>query len=30
MNMFYKGHIEKVQMDVCKLGKMDVILVSRP
>jgi len=24
--MFYKGHIERVRMDVCELGKMDVIL----
>jgi len=26
VNMFYKGHIERVQMDVCELGKTDVIL----
>jgi len=26
MNMFYKGHVERVQMDVSKLGKMDMIL----
>ena len=26
VNMFYKGHVERVQMDVCKLGKTDVIL----
>jgi len=26
VNMFYKGHIERVRMDVCELGKMDVIL----
>ena len=26
MNMFYKEHVERVQMDVCKLGKTDVIL----
>ena len=23
--MFYKGHVERVQMDVCELGKTDVI-----
>jgi len=26
VNMFYKGHVERVWMDVCELGKMDVIL----
>jgi len=26
VNMFYKGHVERVQMDICKLGKTDVIL----
>ena len=26
VNMFYKGHIERVQMDVCELGKTDIIL----
>jgi len=26
VNMFYKEHVERVQMDVCKLGKTDVIL----
>ena len=26
VSMFYKGHVEKVQMDVCELGKTDVIL----
>jgi len=26
VNMFYKGHVERVKMDVCKLGKTDVIL----
>jgi len=26
VNMFYKGHVERVRMDVCELGKMDVIL----
>jgi len=26
VNMFYKGHMEKVRMDVCELGKMNVIL----
>jgi len=25
-NVFYKGHIEKMRMDVCDLGKMEVIL----
>ena len=25
VNMFYKGHIERVRMDICKLGKTDVI-----
>ena len=25
-NMFFKGHVEKVRMDVCNLGKMEVIL----
>ena len=25
-NMFYKKHIERVWIDVCKLGKTDVIL----
>ena len=25
-NMFFKGHIEKVKMDVCNLGKTEVIL----
>jgi len=25
-NMFFKGHIERVRMDVCNLGKMEVIL----
>ena len=25
-NVYYKGHIEKMQMDVCNLGKTDVIL----
>jgi len=24
--MFYKGHVERVRMDVCELGKTDVIL----
>ena len=26
VNMFYKRHVERVQMDVCELGKMNVIL----
>jgi len=26
VTMFYKGHVERVQMDICKLGKTDVIL----
>jgi len=26
VNMFYKGHVGRVRMDVCELGKMDVIL----
>jgi len=26
VNMFYKGHIERVRMNVCKLGKTDIIL----
>ena len=26
VNMFYKKHIERVQIDICKLGKTDVIL----
>ena len=26
VNMFYKGHVERVQMDVCELGKTNVIL----
>jgi len=26
VNMFYKGHVERVRIDVCKLGKTDVIL----
>jgi len=26
VNMFYKGHVERVQMDVCELGKTDIIL----
>jgi len=25
-NMYYKGHIERMRMDVCNLGKTDVIL----
>jgi len=26
VNMFYKGHVERVQMDICELRKIDVIL----
>ena len=26
VNMFYKGHVERVRMDVCELGKTNVIL----
>ena len=26
VNMFYKGYVERVWMDVCELGKTDVIL----
>ena len=26
MNMFYKGHAERVWMDICELGKTDIIL----
>jgi len=26
VNIFYKGHVERAQMDVCELGKTDVIL----
>jgi len=26
VNMFYKGHVERVWMDVCKLEKTDIIL----
>ena len=25
-NMYYKGHVERVKIDVCKLGAVDVIL----
>ena len=25
-NMFFKGHIERARMDVCNLGKIEVIL----
>jgi len=25
-NMFFKGHVERVRMDMCNLGKTDVIL----
>ena len=26
VNMFYKGHVKRVYINVCKLGKTDVIL----
>jgi len=26
VNMFYKGYVERVRMDVCELGKTDIIL----
>ena len=26
VNMFYKEHVERVRMDICELGKTDVIL----
>jgi len=26
VNMYYKGHVEQVRMDVCELGKTEVIL----
>jgi len=26
VNMFYKGHVERVRIDVCELGKTDIIL----
>jgi len=26
VNMYYKGHVERIRMDVCDLGKKDVIL----
>jgi len=25
-NMYYKGHVERIRMDVCDLGKTEVIL----
>jgi len=25
-NIYYKGHVERMKMDVCNLGKMEVIL----
>jgi len=25
-NVFYKGHIERMRIDVCNLGKTEVIL----
>jgi len=26
VNLFYRGHVERVRMDVCELGKTEVIL----
>ena len=26
VNVYYKGHVERMRMDVCDLGKMEVIL----
>jgi len=26
VNMYYKGHVERMRMDVCNLGKTEVIL----
>ena len=26
VNVYYKGHIERIRIDVCDLGKMEVIL----
>ena len=26
VNMYYKGHVERMRMDVCDLGKTEVIL----
>jgi len=26
VNLYYRGHIKQVRMDVCELGKTDVIL----
>jgi len=26
VNMYYKRHVERVELDVCELGKVDVIL----
>jgi len=26
VNIYYKGHVEKMRMDVCNLGKMEIIL----
>jgi len=25
-NMYYKGHVERIRMDVCDLGKTEIIL----
>jgi len=26
VNIYYKGHVERMRMDVCNLGKMEIIL----
>ena len=26
VNMYYKGHVERMRMDMCNLGKTNVIL----
>jgi len=26
VNVYYKGHVERMRMDICNLGKTDVIL----
>jgi len=26
VNVYYKGHIERIRMNVCSLGKTDIIL----
>jgi len=25
-NIYYKGHVKRIRMDVCNLGKMEIIL----